>query len=83
MGEDTSTGNQETSYKNNPSKIDVKKTELEKVPQSLLDFNANFRNTKGLNFVKLSKETAMNDEKVLNEYNDVAVKGLKNILLVI
>ena len=74
---------QDISCKNDQSKIDVNKMEVKKVNPSLLNFNENFSNTKGINFVKLSKETAMNDDKVLNEYNDVAIKGLKYVLLVL
>ena len=83
MSKVTSNGNQEISCKNDPSKIDVEQIDPEMVPQNLLNFNANFSNTKGLNFVNLSKETAMNDDKVFNEYNDVVVKGLKYVLLVL
>ena len=83
MSKVTSKDNQDISCKNDQSKIDVNKMEIEKVNSSLLNFNESFSNTKGLNFVKFSKQTAMNDDKVLNEYNDVAVKGLKCVLLVL
>ena len=83
MSKVTSKDNQDISCKNDQSKIDVNKMEVEKVNPSLLNFNENFRNTKGIKFVNLNKETAMNDDKVLKEYNDVAVKGLKYVLLVL
>ena len=80
MSKVTSKGNQDISCNNDQSKIDVEQIDLETVPQNLLNSNENFSNTKGLNFVKLSKETAMTDDNVLNAYNDVAVKGLKYVL---
>ena len=82
MSKVTSKRNQETSCKNNESEIDVKKTKLETINPNLLSYNVNFSNTKGLTFVNLSKTTAMNDDKVLQKYNDVAVTGLNYVHLI-
>ena len=76
MSKVTSKGNQEISCKNDPGKIDVKKKKLDTINPNLLSHNANSSNSKDLTFVNLSKTSAINDDKVLQNYNDVAVTGL-------
>ena len=82
MSKTTSKRNQEISCKNDESKIDVKKRKLETVHPNLLSYNANSSNGKSLTFVNLSKTTAMNDDNVLQKYNDVAVTGLNYVHLI-
>ena len=83
MSEDTSKGNPDISCNNDESKIKIEKIGLETVPQNLLNCNANFCNTKGINFINLTKKTAINDDKVLQKYKDSSVTGLKYVLLVL
>ena len=79
MSKVTSKRNQEISCKNDESKSDVKKRKLETIHPNLLSCNANSTYALGLTFVNLSKTTAINDDKVLQNYNAVAVTGLKYV----
>ena len=69
--------NQDVSVKSYQSDNVAKKTNLEKVSQTLLGCGTNSTNRVGHSFSNFCKMTSLIDENVLQEYMNVAVTGLK------
>ena len=81
MSKFTSKGNKEMRFYNHQGESDAKKKKLENVNQSLLSCASNSNNIRSHMIVNLCKKTIMIHDKVLQNYNDVAVTGLKQFVV--
>ena len=76
----TSKDNQDKPYENHQSVMDANKKKFENFNQTLLNGDENSTNSRSHHLVNLCKKAALNDDKYLQKYNDVAVTGMEQFV---